>query len=113
MEFHLFYGRDGFIGYLYEEEISKVCGEDSLSRIFNGLSKAFGGKQAYAWKYSFRAELDSGEYWVVERDDRDIAEHMFTVTHYERWNIRDNAVRMNKRKLYSLLKNAYRKEAVQ
>lgn len=111
MEFHLFYGRSGFIGYLYEEEIVRVYDKNGLDRTIGGLFKAFASKGEYAWKYSFRAELDNGEYWVVERDDRDIEGKTFSVTHYRSRNDSDCEIRITKRQLRKLLENAYEKEA--
>ena len=108
MEVHLFYYRYGFIGYVYEEEIVLVCGKDSLERILAGVFRAFSDKSC-AYKYTARFDIESGESWIVERDDTDMEENTFSVTHKENWNITDARVRMSKRHLKSLLKEVYDK----
>ena len=59
MEVHLFYGRYGFIGYVYEEEVVQVCGNDSFERILAGVFRAFSDKSC-AYKYTARFDLESG-----------------------------------------------------
>ena len=107
MEVHLFYGRQGFIGYVYEEEIVQVCGEDSFERILDGVFKAFSDKSC-AYKYTARFDRN-GESWVVERDDADLQGNTFSVTYKPRWDSSDNVVRMTKRQLKNLLKEAHKK----
>lgn len=107
MEVHLFYDRFGFIGYVYEEEIVQVCGEDSFEQILDGVFKAFSDKSC-AYKYTARFDRN-GESWVVERDDTDMRENTFSVTYKPRWNSCDADVRMSKRQLKNLLRNAYKK----
>lgn len=107
MEIHLFYGRQGFIGYVYEEEIVQTCGEDSFERILEGVFRAFSDKSC-AYKYTARFDRN-GESWVVERDDTDMRENTFSVTYKPHWNICDAEVRMSKRRLKRLLWDAYKK----
>lgn len=108
MEFHLFYGRFGFIGYVYEEEVVHATSDESFERTLAGLFRALDEKGC-AYKYTARCEAADGQYWVIERDDEDLQNRTFTVTHYQAWNIQDTPERMSKRQLRALLNKAYKK----
>lgn len=108
MEFHLFYGRFGFIGYVYEEEVVHATSHESFERTLAGLFRALDQKDC-AYKYTARCEAADGQHWVIERDDEDLLNHTFTVTHYQAWNSSDSPERMNKRQLKALLNAAYKK----
>lgn len=104
MEFHLFYGRFGFIGYVHEEEVVRATSVESFERTIAGLFRALDSNES-AYKYTARCEAADGQHWVIERDDEDLRNHTYTVTHYQAWNIQDTPERMNKRQLKALLNN--------
>lgn len=107
MEFHLFYGRFGFIGYVYEEEVVHATSDESFERTLAGLFRALDEKGC-AYKYTARCEAADGQYWVIERDDEDLQNHTYTVRHFQSWNSQDAPERMNKRQLKALLNAAYK-----
>ena len=112
MEVHLMYGIQGFIRYTYLDEVALVCGDEDFERILAGMFKAFADKTC-AYRYTARFDLDSGESWAIERDDTDMCENTFSVTHSQNWNNTDAIVRMTKRQLKKVLYETYKKEGVQ